>query len=295
MVSGGVVRRVSKCGTPVYYCCQSRFDFWLRHEEPDITKALAYEIDNAMVKAAESISYVECIEGDALTEERFRLPARRRGCGIVSREWLASIAYTSCFIESAEEFVGRGGRPGYFPNLEEMFGQGAFDPGGTRFSRYISSYASGSAFDRYWNDLRALIPNGATEEQMGPLYVDASQAGAGRGLAKLQKKITERLQEFNFRALDERMKALPRDDMRREAWLAVDRLSSQWVTAWPSHTFEFGHQEFGEVMTTYLGRESPVVRGLEGRKLETASAIDVRCVWSWVVERDATRRIRGGT
>ena len=27
--------------------------------------------------------------------------------------------------------------------------------------------------------------------------------------------------------------ALPVDDPRREAWLAVDRLSSQWVSSWP--------------------------------------------------------------
>ena len=56
----------------------------------------------------------------------------------------------------------------------------------------------------------------------------------------------------------------------------MDRLSRQWVTAWPTHSFEFGYQEFGEVFTTYLGLESPVVRGREGSSIPCASMARAR-------------------
>ena len=39
----------------LYYCCQSRFDFWLRHEAPGITRPYAEQIDAALARAVESL------------------------------------------------------------------------------------------------------------------------------------------------------------------------------------------------------------------------------------------------
>ena len=41
---------------------------------------------------------------------------------------------------------------------------------------------------------------------------------------------------------------------------SADRLSTQWVTARPTHDFDMTAEEFGEVSTTYFGLHSPAVR-----------------------------------
>ena len=208
---------------------------------------------------------------DDILLARLRLPARRRGCGIRSRGWLAAIAFASCFIECAEGLIDRvGAFKGYFPHLEEMFGRGAFDPGGHRFEQFLATrpngeyYPSGDDLQEAWNTLRFRVPQGA---QAGPLEVPASQAGVGRGMLKLQKKITETLEEIDFRALDDRIRQLPAGDERQRAWRSVDRLSSQWVSSWPTRKFEYGHLQLEEVLTTYLGAESPIVRPYSGQSI----------------------------
>eukprot|EP00966_Prymnesium_polylepis_P017440 402167-Prymnesium_polylepis.1 len=60
---------------------------------------------------------------------------------------------------------------------------------------------------------------------------------------------------------------LPRADMRREAWLACDAFSSQWIGSWPSERDTISPQEFPEVLATYLGRESPGCRRLAGQSI----------------------------
>ena len=57
---------------------------------------------------------------------------------------------------------------------------------------------------------------------------------------------------------------LPIRDPRREAWLAEDRLSSQWVSSWPTARDEISPDEMPEVLCTYLGCESRVVRPYAG-------------------------------
>lgn len=255
----------------LYYCCQSRFDFWLRHETPHITRPYAEQIDAALKKAVESLGYDGMLD-DEIVMARLRLPARRRGCGIRSRAWLAPIAFAACFIESAEGLIDRGGGAlkGVFQHLEPMFGSDAFESNGDRFEHLIETrpggeyYPSGSDLRDAWNELRARVPPGA---QAKLLDAPAEQAGAGRGMLKLQKAITECIEEINFRALDDRIMQLPEGDERKVAWRSVDRLSSQWVASWPTHKHEYGHQRLEEVMTTYLGCESPIVRPYRGRTI----------------------------
>ena len=52
----------------------------------------------------------------------------------------------------------------------------------------------------------------------------------------------------------------PREDARRQAWLARDYLSSSWVAASPTSELELSDAEFAEVVCTYFGRQSPVAR-----------------------------------
>ena len=57
------------------------------------------------------------------------------------------------------------------------------------------------------------------------------------------------------------------EDPRREAWFAVDNLSSQWVTAWPTAKHRLTAQEFPEVASSYLGTMSPIVRPFAGQTI----------------------------
>ena len=69
----------------------------------------------------------------------------------------------------------------------------------------------------------------------GPLTQPIGQAGHGCG-THLQRQITEQIEQIERDALHRDILLLPRTDTRRIAWLAVDRLSSQWVPAWPTRT-----------------------------------------------------------
>ena len=60
---------------------------------------------------------------------------------------------------------------------------------------------------------------------------------------------------------------LRRTDERRVAWLAGDRLSSQWVSSHPTHRIELNAAEFGETFCSYMGCESRIVRPYVGRSI----------------------------
>ena len=280
-IAGGIVSYIDKTVTElrdspfeawsvIENCCQSRFDYQLRHVCPSMTVGAAALVDEALIHAAEAIGGYEGVLGDAITLRRFNLPARMRGCGIRSRVWLAAIAYCACFIEAAEMFLDiqgpHGTRPGVFPGLESIFGQGAFEEGGDGFAQYISSpMRTSSAYEFFtsWKLCQARIQGGGVN---GPLDRPVEEAGRGRAEAeRLQRTITAQCEQVSRDRLHHDMVQLPRMDTRRQAWMAVDRLSSQWVTAWPTATQQLTPPEFREVFTTYLGRDSPAVRHLAGR------------------------------
>ena len=252
----------------LYYCCQSRFDYWLRHVPPRHTAVPAANIDAALLHAFSTLTYAGCPD-DRITRRRIRLPARLRGCGLRERHALAPIAFAACVIEAAEQAIDRAtdhGGPrharGHFAHLEPAFGAGAFDPGGHRFSRFIQSgLVTAGEWADAWETIRRRTQG---SEVRGPLTQPIGQAGHGCG-THLQRQITEQIEQIERDALHRDILLLPRTDTRRIAWLAVDRLSSQWVPAWPTRTVELSRAEMPEVMTTYLGRESPALRHLAGR------------------------------
>ena len=114
------------------------------------------------------------------------------------------------------------------------------------------------------NRIRGPCPLTDAQTETGPYSCTIGQAGHGCG-THLQRQITEQIEQIERDALHRDILLLPRTDTRRIAWLAVDRLSSQWVPAWPTRTVELSRAEMPEVMTTYLGRESPALRHLAGR------------------------------
>ena len=272
----------------LYYCCSSRFDYWLRHLPPTDTVPHARRVDAAIEAAVEQLGY-EGMLGDRATLQRARLPARHRGLGLRSREELAPAAFCACFVESAERLVDvvRGGTrlPGVFPMLSPLFGPGAFDgayPQASRLSHYLSGQGwrgpspTAVAFSAAWAGMQAEVQAGAValgRRVAGPLDLTVGAAGDGRASsAGLQRLITAQREQVARDRLHRQIMQWPRGDTRREAWLACDAFSSAWVGSWPSQRDAISPQEFPEVLASYLGRESPAVRRLAGRMIPDVRA-----------------------
>ena len=242
----------------------------MRHVEPFYTRIHAHRIDVALERAMEQLTYLGCL-GDELIRRRFHMAGRYRGCGIRSRVEVAPIAYVASFIESAERMIDRASTrgavrdiSGFFPSLEPSLGRGSFDPDGHRFEEFISG-STGLALElsETWDELRSFTTG---ETSSGPLESTIDGAGAGTS-THLQRQITEQIERVRRDQLHRDMMRLPIVDPRRVAWASVDIQSSQWVSSWPTHDFEISDQEMPEVISTYLGCESPVVRALAGRPI----------------------------
>jgi len=257
----------------LFYSHASRFDYWLRHLPPKHTIPHALRIDQALLAAAQQLGYDGMFDDD-LTLRRFHLPARMRGCGIRSREMIAPIAYVACFIECAEVFCDGSASlaQGFFPMLSQSFGDRPFASDGLRFSDYLqSSLASAETFMEVWEELRQSIEG--PYRRPGPLDRDAGSAGSERSTeSRLQRAITQQVEQVNRDRLHAEISALRQDDPRRESWTAVDLLSSQFITAFPTARTAIDGQLFREMFTTYLGAESPALRPLAGRSIPCGSA-----------------------
>ncbi len=88
------------CWASLYYCCASRFDFWLRHVEPDLTRPHARRVDEALVVATEALGY-EGMLGEPITLDRARLPARQRGLGLRVAPVRVRGPCVECFLSSS--------------------------------------------------------------------------------------------------------------------------------------------------------------------------------------------------
>ena len=90
---------------------------------------------------------------------------------------------------------------------------------------------------------------------------------AGVGVAKAQRAITRQREQKRLESLDARIRALPPADMRRAAWLNVDRNSTVWVTAWPTLDGYLSNPELAEVATWYFGLPNPACGPLVGQRI----------------------------
>jgi len=243
----------------LYYGCQSRFDYWLRHVAPRITAAGAAMVDEALLEVGEQLTYVGCLR-ESLTLRRVRLPGRMGGCGLRARAELAHVAFAACVAESVPRLSGP---DGYFPSLRPSLGNGT-----SGFRDFVTGrLPSATDFRLAWEHLQSMVRSSTVQ---GPLSRPPHEAAAGVSGSPLQRAITEHLETVHRDRLKDAIMALPHSDTRRVSWLAIDRLSSQWVSAWPSSecgACELSDLEFPEVFATYLGRASPVIRCLVGRSI----------------------------
>ena len=90
---------------------------------------------------------------------------------------------------------------------------------------------------------------------------------AGQGVPKLQRALTSQREAIRFQALDVQLRGLPVGDMRRAAWVNLDRFSTTWVTAWPCRDAHLSNAEFMEVASFYFGLPSPACSRLLGERI----------------------------
>ena len=99
----------------------------------------------------------------------------------------------------------------------------------------------------------------------GPLASTAIELDPTGG--RLQRRLTEQLEDAAERALDTSIRAMPLRAQLRRAWLSCDVFSTQFVTAWPSHEHAISDVEFSEAVATYLGLPSPALIPLAGMRI----------------------------
>ena len=256
----------------VYYCCKSRFDYWLRHCLPEEVRLHVGRIDDALIAAASSLGYHGMFQ-DPILRTRLHLPARHGGCGIPWLYRLAAAAFAAAYIEAAETYTNPAGT-GYFECLRPMFPRGAFQHGGGRFQTAIaygpdpgsSLEALVDAWDEMTDELLRIRPITS-----GPFSQPATMAGAGRSTAprapRLQRLLTEQRQTAIRSQLHSQIMALAPDDARRRAWLSVVILSRQFISSHPDHRTEIEDTVFSEMFTTYLGAESRDIRHYAGQSI----------------------------
>ena len=256
----------------IYYCLAPLFDFTLQHVDPAVTMPHARRIDTALQNAAEECGYSGMLrdpDGSDITLRRFALPACLKGCGVRSRELLAPAAFAANLVTASTSFITTDAKQGVFDCLHPLFPPPELsgpEHGGRLAVFLASGLPAAAALDRSWAGMRAEV---LASEVTGPLDRFAANAGLGCS-SKLQRAITRQREQVWQQQLEQDILALAPTDPRREAFDSVDSFSYAWVASWPSVSkgWALEEREFREVMTTYLGRESPCVRALAGQVIQ---------------------------
>ena len=148
---------------------------------------------------------------DPLLMRRFRLRVGSHfGAGCRSRVTITPAAFTSCLAEAAQQFLDspvRGGtHPGFFPQLQALFGAGAFAPrGGVWLQQFLAmSTRSALEFEAAWDQMQHEV--GAFESR-GPLTSEAREAGRGTP-RRLQHAITQQREHVESRLVHDALVAL---------------------------------------------------------------------------------------
>ena len=121
---------------------------------------------------------------------------------------------------------------GFPPSLSDVLGNDSFNEanGDRRFQALLRlDLPLCRALRAAWRALQAEVGENDAD---GPLR--ASVEAAGYGFQKLQKALTAEREAARFQALGVEIRALQASDMRRNAWLNLDRFSTVWITALPA-------------------------------------------------------------
>ena len=269
----------------LFYALAPLFHFWIQHCYPCDCLAAATRVDSSLLAVAD-----HCVPGltaDSIALRRLRLPARMYGGGIRSLVDVSHAAFVGAFCRSVPLMLDRHDvhgclQSGFMPALAPMLGNGSFDVGfeSTRFQQLLdTSFPLAVAFRSSWFLMQIEVGALGVEEPDGPLLFRPA-AAAGAGHDKVQRDLTRVRERVRFQKLDVDVRALPASDMRRLSWLNLDKFSTVWVAAWPSHEVAFSNAEFAEVTARYFGLPSPACAPFVGTRIpglrDTVDAFGVR-------------------
>ena len=128
-------------------------------------------------------------------------------------------------------------------------GTGSFNAGreNTRFETFVASGAPlAQSLVTHWTAMSREVANDA----QGPLLQPVQTARAD--VTKLQHSFTMQRGRVRFQALDVHIRALPDEDIRRAAWVNLDRFATAWVTAVPCNDAFISNTEFQEIATFFV-------------------------------------------
>jgi len=242
--------------------------YWARHCYPWDFRSHAAHFDEAILEVVE-LSLGSDALADPLLLRRLRLPARMYGGGMRSTQDVSSAAFVGTLCRSVPFLIDRADeqwniRPGFLPQLHTVLGHGAFDDAQASawFTGLLASGTNlGYALAYTWLNLQGEV--GSVSD--GLLASPASRAGAGE--CKVQRDLTVAIETKRFADLDLVLRSLPVNDMRRTAWLNLDKNSTVWVSSWPAGDAYLSNPEFGEIASFYFGRPSPVCRQAVGEPI----------------------------
>ena len=230
---------------------------------------------------------------DEIAQRRLRLPSRNRGGALRSHEKTANAAFACTLAKVAPRLVRSTDeegnvRTGFLEQLAgEVFGDGhfnadeVFDWGGDgRFAEFLAPPGRlgiagldddedavpalktrlATEFRDAWSSLRDEVGRptqgalGAPPESAGLMF---QEGNAAQSIAKPLRQVTIEREKSEFDKLDATIRRLPSDDMRRTAWLNVDKTATVWLNALPNSSDRLNNNEFAEVSARYYGMPSP--------------------------------------
>ena len=140
--------------------------------------------------------------------------------------------------------------------------------------RVLRRRGPGAPLCRALSDACAHLQQEVGEQQPGCILAHPV-ADASRRVHRAQAALTRALERHRFQELDVTLRVLPPADVRRTAWLNVDRYATSWVTAWPSPDSWVGDSEFMEITCRNFGLPSPASAPLVGQGIgRTGQTID---------------------
>eukprot|EP00037_Helgoeca_nana_P028923 m.342991 g.342991 ORF g.342991 m.342991 type:complete len:727 (+) comp27865_c4_seq3:52-2232(+) len=262
--------------TLLYHCQQRRAQHWMQFCPPDDVRPHLAMIDSAldemMAASFGSRAHLE----DNLIMLRIRSPVNEGGAGRRSLVDQCNAAYVgatwqivSRLIDTQDEGLVS---PGYHPDLTDIFGAGAFDPGrdGTnRFEKYCDgSCQSGMAYKAAYESMQAELPDDASRKA-GPLGPSVEHSGYGYERGKGQRDLTRVRESPQRDYMRNRYDSLPNTDQRRIAFYAASgsQTANLLMTACPGGDFNFRPDEWHELMAWKFGLESLWLKDFVGCRL----------------------------
>ena len=247
-----------------YYCFQTLFQHHAQSIHPQVLQPYMRKLDAALMKSSHIGTGIDFAKADEITQTRLNLPKRMYGLGIRRQEavneaaWIGGMLLTLPRMIDSKDSKGNI-TPGFMSSLEPLLGAGSFDHGKeeTRFEHLVSSESLlGRRFEQTWSKLQNEVSQDqdAAPEQ-GMLSKPSIAAGwLGTSIVgKGQRRLTREREDARFLRLQQEINELPKTDRRRQAFMNVDRLSTQWVASIPFPGEGIANADYYQIAADHLG------------------------------------------